>query len=474
MIKKLLSRYSPRYVRELVYMMQASEYYARDYLRWYHRARNFGAIEYRKRLEVTPKATILLISAWMIVLAALAVIVFGVRSGSDIPLFVAIGLIVTFPFLLAYAMLVPLIILNIIQIPIEIVIVERAKRVLENHKGIRIGIAGSYGKTSMREILKTVLGESKRVAAPSCSYNTPLGISKFVNNLNGDEEILIFELGEYYPGDVWKLCKLVEPQIGIITGINEAHLERFGTLEKTAKTIFELAEYLKDKPVYVNCDNELARKKASLKHIKYTRAGAGSCHVFNPKTGIDGTFFRLSRHGQKIDASSRLLGLHNLGPMAVAAEIAFGLGLTAEQISLGISKTKPFEHRLEAKDSDGVMTIDDSYNGNPDGVTAAITFLASLTGCRRWYVTPGLVEMGSKQKIVHKEIGKKLAQAGIERVVLIKNSVTPYIEEGLKEAGYRGEVIWFDDGPTAYSALPHMTVGRDIVLLQNDWPDQYE
>ena len=100
--------------------------------------------------------------------------------------------------------------------------------------------------------------------------------------------------------------------------------------------------------------------------------------------------------------------------------------------------------------------------------------MASLNNCRRFYVTPGLVEMGIRTEEIHKQIGKKLAKANIEKVILIKNSVTFFIEQGLKEGGYGGEIIWFDDGLAAFSALPYLTVRGDVVLLQNDWPDQYQ
>jgi UDP-N-acetylmuramyl pentapeptide synthase len=81
--------------------------------------------------------------------------------------------------------------------------------------------------------------------------------------------------------------------------------------------------------------------------------------------------------------------------------------------------------------------------------------------------------MGSRKEEIHKEMGRQLAKAGIEKVVLIRDSVTPYMADGLKEAGYQGEIIWYDFGPTAFNALPKMTVAGDVILIQNDWPDQY-
>jgi len=360
-----------------------------------------------------------------------------------------------------------------VQYPVEQKILKMAKERISKHRSLKIAIAGSFGKTSMREILKTVLSQGKKVAAPPHSYNTPLGISEFMETLSGDEDVVIFELGEYYPGDIRKLCELVHPDIGIITGINEAHLKKFKTLDRTVDAIFELSEYVAPQKLYINGESQLAKIRAD-KNIVYDRTGIGDWRVKEPLSDLNGTSFFLVKGTTTLKVNSSLLGMHQIGPLSLAAEVAAQVGLSPNEIQLGLSKTIPFEHRLKPmKDSSGVVTLDDSYNGNPDGVNAVINFLASLKNHRRFYVTPGLVEMGSETELLHKVIGKKLAEAEIEKVVLIKNSVTPFIEQGLKESHYRGEVLWFDDALDAFRALPNLTVTGDVVLLQNDWPDQY-
>ncbi len=265
-MKNLLTRYRPRFVRSLIYMLQASEYHVRDYLSWYHRTIDFAHVEKRKHLVYTPKALVLITISWsFIVVWAVGLMSYAHYTGSDVPLVVLSGVVILTPFYFPYILALIVRILQFVQMPIEGYIVWRAQKMLSRHKGLKIAIAGSFGKTSMREVLKTVLSEGeaptqkgrgpdrsvgrKKVAAPPFSYNTPLAIAGFVEKLKGDEEVLIFELGEYYPGDIMHLCKLIGPHIGIITGVNEAHLEKFGTLEKTTRAIFELAGYLKDKPV---------------------------------------------------------------------------------------------------------------------------------------------------------------------------------------------------------------------------------
>ena len=475
MIRNWLSRYHVRYPRFLVYMLQASEYDVREYLTWYHGTRDFSRVERRKKLIKTPKALLLLAVGWILVLFFVGVAVSVLLIGTSMSAYVLFfAIILLLPYFLAYGIIVPLLVIRIvIQRPVEYLIFEKTRKILKAHRAVTIGIAGSFGKTTMREILKTVLSEGKNVAAPSHSYNTPLGISRFVKTLKGNEDILIFELGEYYPGDVRTLCRLTQPDMGVITGINEAHLQKFKTLERTVGTIYELADYLGEKPTYVNGENELARNHIRPGHILYDRHGVGNWRIENPKTGLDGTSFVMTKDNVRLELKSALLGLHQIGPLATAADLAMRLGLSSDQVKKGIGKTKPFDHRLEPKTDAGVITLDDSYNGNPDGVRVVIEFLSLLQGHRRLYVTPGLVEMGVRMEAVHRQIGRSLAEAHIEKIILIRNSVTPDIAKGLTESGYRGEVLWFDDALAAFAALPHLTVAGDVVLLQNDWPDQY-
>ncbi|HTR19191.1 MAG TPA: UDP-N-acetylmuramoyl-tripeptide--D-alanyl-D-alanine ligase [Candidatus Paceibacterota bacterium] len=475
-VTSLFSRYRPRFVRSLIYMLQASEYDIREYLRWYHRTSDFAHVEKRKTLVWTAKVKVLFAISWIVIIVwAVGLMWYAGSTGSDVPIVVLAGVVFLLPFYFPYMLAALAWIVQLLQRPIENSIVAKAKQTLTTHQGFKIAIAGSYGKTSMREILRTVLSEGKKVAAPPGSHNTPLGIAKFISTLSGDENVLIFELGEYYPGDIRKLCEFVQPDLGIITGVNEAHLEKFGTLERAADTIFELSAFVAPENLYINGENELASARAEGRNVVYSRAGAGRFAVGHTKTGLDGTSFSLVLDDDsRIDARSHLLGLHQIGPLVAAADIAAKLKLDLKQIVSGISKTAAFEHRLQKRvDATGVVTLDDSYNGNPDGAKAVIEFLASLKGHRRFYVTPGLVEAGARKQMVHAKIGEELARAGIEKVVLVKTSVTPFIEQSLRKAGFHGEVLKFDDMPKALEALQHMTVSGDVVLIQNDWPDQY-
>lgn len=473
-MKAFLSHYRPRYVRALVYMLQSTEYQLSYFWKWFGRTKDFSNLEQRSRLEKTPKSWVLLILGWIIVALYWLASIIAVHGLSPhmYPLALALVFFAT-PYILVLVITFPVWAIGYLQKLYERRLIKQARQILLHNPAARIGIAGSYGKTSMRYILTAILSEGRRAATPQHNYNTPIGISRFVASLSGDEEILVFELGEYYPGDVRRLCNMVMPGIGVITGVNEAHLERFNSLDKTAATIFELADWLGKKPVYVNAESDLAKAQADKRHELYSHGGCGETNISHVEIGLSGTKFKIELNGKVCAVKTQLLGRHNLGPIAAAATIALSLGLTPEQIVAGIAKTKPFEHRLEPSERGDVTYIDDSYNGNPDGVHAAINFLASIKNRRRFYVTPGLVEMGPRTHEVHQEIGRWLAESGIEQVVLVRNSATEVIAKGLETHGFKGKLTWFERAEEVFAALPNLTVSDDVVLLQNDWPDQY-
>lgn len=485
--KKFLSQFHYRFVRSIVYMLQSSEYHIGEYLTWLDRVQNFGTVEVRKKLIMTTKSKLLYAKMLGLMLLCGAGAVWGLVVADTVAEYALfILLLLCAPIICAYLIVIPVAFMTYaIQKPLEWHMMRAARKKLAGHAGLKIAIAGSFGKTTMRQMLATVLGEGKRVATQEKNYNTLIGISRFIQSLKGDEEVIIFELGEYMPGDIAKMCRIIAPDLGIITGLNEAHLQNFKSITETAREIFSLTQFLNDKPLYVNAENELVKNFAS--HInspmlhEYSRAGVAVAHVWganftvtNATTDLDGVRFTITCDDMPIQVESKLLGLHQIGPLSVVVKIAHGLGLTTEQIRIGIAKTSAFEHRLEPKFSPlGVITLDDSYNGNPDGVIAVIDFLASLREHRRFYVTPGLVELGSATERVHRAIGQKLARSGIEHVVLIKNSATPDIEFGLHENKYPGKIITFASALEAFKALEHLTTTGDVVLLQNDWPDQY-
>ncbi len=349
-----------------------------------------------------------------------------------------------------------------------------------------IGIAGSFGKTTMKETLAAALSSSFKVQKTSESVNTPVGIARWImQEVAHDTQVIVVEMGEHYPGDVKELCDLLHPDISVITGINEAHMERFGNLDTAIATIFEAAVFAKpDAKIVINADSVLAVHHFNLyvgtrKTVWYSSHNSplGSFTVSNvhfDQRNLQQTF---NCDGEMF--TTKLLGEYAIGNAVAALLVGRELGLSVAQIKLGLAGLLPVEHRLQPiVNPAGLIVIDDSYNGNPDGVTEAIRVLGKFQDHRKIYLTPGLVEMGQRTQEVHVAIGKQLANVA-DVVILIKNSVTPYIVEGLKSANNNQstkllpEIIWFDSAPQAHKALSKIVKPNDVIVFQNDWGDNY-
>ena len=350
------------------------------------------------------------------------------------------------------------------------IIIFLAKNKLKKINSIKIiGIAGSYGKTGMKDLVATVLSEKYQVVKTPESFNTPIGIARTIlSQVNEKTEILVVEMGEYYSGDIRNICLIAPPQISVITGINEAHLERLKSIDNSIRTIFEISQNMKSggillmngKDKYIK--NNYKKFVSDQKIYFYSSKGKIEFNEDAPGYIYQKLFFPI-------------LGEYNLDKIDGVIYLAKKLGLTTQEIDNGLKKIKTPAHRLQPvlNREKNILVIDDSYNGNPDGVEEGIKTLALFKKRRKIFITPGLVEIGSKSRDVHQRIGKRLNDV-VDLVILVKNSVTSYIEEGLINAGFnKNNIIWFDSMMEAQNNLGSILRSGDVVLFQNDWPDNY-
>lgn len=342
---------------------------------------------------------------------------------------------------------------------------------------VKIAVTGSYGKTTVKTILKDVLSVRFNVLATPESYNTPMGICKSVELLNPSHEIFIAEMGARHKGDVKDLCEIVKPDMGIITGICAQHLETFKTIDRIVETKFELADYLKNKPIVLSSDNELTASNVSkCADSKVVMAGIvgerADVYAENIKTGAFGSVFDLVTKNGRISVRTSLLGKHNVSDVCLASAIAISLGMSNEEIAEGIAKTTCAHNRLELVPNDnGLTIIDDSYNANEMGVKAAIEVMQSFEG-RKIVVTPGLVEMGERQVKVNREFGKSLCFADF--VILVGTRSAYNVREGLFEGGYDfDKVFCVKTLDEAKEKLKETVKAGDVVLFENDLPDRF-
>lgn len=475
-LRNLFSLYKPGYATALVYMLQSCEYQVRPYLAWIARTKDFSTVQQRRQLEKTRPARLLLAALRVGIVLQIFVSLLLIYAGlwHDVAAAAALGLvlIIIYPYVWAYLVAAPLWLGRafIIQ-PKELQLIAESERVFAAHPGVKIAVAGSYGKTTMKELLHTVLSEGLKVAATPANKNVSTSHAYFAAKLKGDEDVLIIEYGEGEPGDVARFARLTHPTHAVITGLAPAHLDRYKTLQAAGKDIFTVANAVKQ--VYVN--EEAARIKPFMKKSYHTfsKKGALGWKVTNLKVDLHGTEFTLTKGKTSLKLHSGLIGRHQVGFLALVAALAMELGLTGKQVIAAVAKTRPFEHRLQPYQLNGAWVLDDTYNGNLEGIRAGTELLKELPAKRKLYVTPGLVDQGEETAAVHHEMGMLIAAAKPDVVVLMQNSVTSYMQDGLQQAGFRGELRLESNPLEFYTNLTHILAAGDVLLMQNDWTDNY-
>lgn len=346
---------------------------------------------------------------------------------------------------------------------------------------IKIGITGSYGKTSTKYILNTILSENYSVCISPHSFNTPMGITKVVlDYLKPNHDVLITEMGANQVGDIKYLCNIVEPEYGILTSVGNQHLATFGSLDNISKTKFELIESLsKESGIAIfNGDNkncmELYEKTQIKKYFSSTKDENAFVFAKNVSISSSGISFTLVVDGKETDCKTKLLGKHNLENILMCVALAYNLGLSLQQIKVGISKLEPINHRLELKRESGLVILDDSYNSNVDGSLCALEVLKLFDGGKKIVVTPGLVELGEKEREENVKFGKNIAKyANI--VIIVNKTNKDAIYEGLQEEGFDEKQIFFAQSLIeARIILKRKAEVGDVVLFENDLPDNYK
>lgn len=478
-MKQFVALYTPQFCRTIIYMLQASEYRLVPYLLWFWRTHDFAKVMYRRKLDNTRVARSLLLlltlGVYGQILLGVSVAVAGYTEELSELYYFGAGLVLAAPILWAHLIIVPVLLARIfIMTPKEAQHAVTTKTVLEKHPAVKIAVAGSYGKTTMKELLLTVLSEGKTVAATPANKNVTSSHAAFAKSLKGDEDIVIIEYGEGKPGDVAKFAEYTQPTHAIITGIAPAHLDRYKTLAAAAQDIFSVADAVKAANVFVNADSTEAEPFIAPDLQTYSHGGALGWKVSRLKIEVTGMTFTLTKGSKKLKLQTGLVGEHLVGPLVLAVALAHEFGLKDGEIIRGVANTRPHEHRMQPYALNGAWIIDDTYNGNIEGVRAGTALLAALPSKRKLYVTPGLVDQGKETREIHREVGQLIARAKPDVVVLIQNSTTKYIREGLEFAKYAGHIQIEKQPLEFYGNLTHFLAAGDLLLMQNDWTDNYK
>ncbi len=394
---------------------------------------------------------------------------------------------------------------NVINRPIEKAVnqyyINDAKKKLKSVPGLQIiGVTGSYGKTSVKFYLQTLLQGKYNVLVTPESYNTPMGIVKTIRgSLKPTHELFICEMGARHVGDIKEDTDIVHPHHGVITSVGPQHLETFHSMENIQKTKFELADCLPENGMlFLNGDNEYIQQQAvgyQNKIFYYSDAAADAAGKEKENSAVHhateaeraagyqakdvtvsqlGTEFTVvTPSGEEERFQMKLIGAHNVINVVGAIAVANKFGMSLKELKIPVRRIQPVEHRMQMREQGNVTIIDDAYNSNPVGSKAAVETLAMFDGIRI-LITPGMVELGAKEDEYNFKFGTYAADC-CDYILIVGKKNRESIRAGVLSKNYpEDKCVCVDKLEDALSyAYAIKGQGHKFILLENDLPDNY-
>ncbi|NPV71617.1 MAG: UDP-N-acetylmuramoyl-tripeptide--D-alanyl-D-alanine ligase [Firmicutes bacterium] len=336
--------------------------------------------------------------------------------------------------------------------------------------GLVVGVTGSVGKTSTKEMIASVLSTRFSVLKPEGNMNTEIGVPLTAFRLSGEYDAAVFELAMRLRGEIAWLAGIVRPRIGVITNISETHLERLGTRENIALAKAELLEALPpDGCAVLNGDNEWIRKvsaRANCDRVFYGMGTGSDVSATDVSVSIEGTRFTLRSPAGAAECFIPVPGEHHVYNALAAACVGLRADLSLDEVREGLAAFKPAGMRTEIRSARGVTVINDAYNASPVSTRAALAVLATVAGGRRVAVLGNMLELGDYTVEGHRETGRAVRSMGIDALVAV-GSLAGDTAMGALEAGMPPEdVRWCSSNRDAVSILKSMLKPGDTVLVK--------
>ena len=459
-------------IQNLLYIYQLEHYDKKRFLTFAYKNMNWLKVQKRATLDWTHRIGLIFsVCLAVIMLPAMSILLlYGWKS--------------TLLLLLCCLALLPVIIVFSDILIAPLVIAKKnnalllAKRVIQEGKRkelITIGITGSFGKTSVKHILLSILQEKYNTFSFPGNINTDIGVANYIlkhREKVAQAEVLIAEMGAYKKGDIKKLCAIIKPDYSLTTALGECHLERFGSFMNIVSTKFELANATKKK-AFLNTDDRHIKQYAQTmvdQSVNITKV-SGSETITNVQSLND--FQGITFTYQNETFVTKLIATYIVDLAALAFALAQEVGMSVQEIKKGFEQVEYMKHRLEIirNKTENRIVIDDSYNGNYEGFLAGLAVLEQAKG-RKVVLTPGIVELGTKRsEEVHTDLAKKYA-TNVDLLLLVKNKNTEYIVRALRKIGYNAFKV-YDTTKEAHDDLPNTLENGDTILFQNDITDNY-
>ncbi len=332
----------------------------------------------------------------------------------------------------------------------------------------KIGITGSTGKTSTKEMLFYILSEKYKTIRNQGNYNNLIGLPLSVFQVDKNTEAAIFEMGMDRLGEIHRLAEIVRPNAAIITNIGVSHLERLGSRENILKAKTEICDFFKkDNTLIVNGDDDLLSKNHSNGNYNFISVGkkeGSELRIAELKDLSEkGIEFCLITGNKRVKYCINSPGVHNStnGALAVAAALLFDVSM--EQAALGLARFFSSDKRLNIISGNGIKIIDDTYNASPDSMKAALEVLSSAAGIRKIAILGDMFELGDEEEEFHRSIGEYASQKGINVLLSVGKNAK---QISLGAQGGKVKTSHFENKDMLIAALPQWIIEGDTILVK--------
>lgn len=334
-----------------------------------------------------------------------------------------------------------------------------------------VAVAGSNGKTTTKDLIQSILRDRLATVASEASFNNEIGVPKTLLRLNNKTRAAVLEVGSSYPGELEALLRRVRPNIGVVTSIGREHLEFFGDLNGVIEEESALARSISEDGVLIfngDCEGVEHFRRHCAGRLIVVGHGHTSDVVLREESTREGLQVSLEfrEEGEQLEVDLPIVGRHQAMNLALSAVVSKELGLSLEAVQAGLLACRPSPRRMELIRGSQFSLLDDSYNANPDSMIRALESLSELpTTGRRIAVLGEMAEVGQQSPSLHREIGSKAGELGLDQLWAVGEGVATRYREGANATGLR-YVMVFRDARACASSLQDGLREEDLVLVK--------